>query len=110
MRSPDPAKRSRPQNTGQDMKLFRLPSRGRPQHRLPRWAFSTADAKTRQPRLPVPSGANPMQRHISLLVAAALGASALAPAAHAEPDVRTMSVRVTSAGLDLTTEAGAGLF
>jgi UrcA family protein len=51
-----------------------------------------------------------MQRHISLLVAAALGASALAPAAHAEPDVRTMSVRVTSAGLDLTTEAGAGLF
>jgi len=51
-----------------------------------------------------------MQRHIPLLVIAALSAGALAPAAQAAPDVRTVSVRVTSAGLDLTTEAGAAVY
>jgi UrcA family protein len=51
-----------------------------------------------------------MQRHISLLIVAALSAGALAPAAHAAPDVRTVSVRVTSAGLDLASEAGAAVY
>jgi len=51
-----------------------------------------------------------MNRHICLLIASLLSAAALAPAAHAGPDVRTVQVRVSSAGLDLTTEAGAGLY
>ena len=51
-----------------------------------------------------------MQRHVCLLVIAVLSAGAVAPAAHADPDVRTVSVRVASEGLDLSTETGASIY
>jgi UrcA family protein len=51
-----------------------------------------------------------MQRHVCLLVMAVLSAGAVAPAAHADPDVRTVSVRVASEGLDLSTETGAAVY
>jgi UrcA family protein len=51
-----------------------------------------------------------MNCRLCLLIAGLLAAAGLGPVVHARPDVRTVQVRVSSAGLDLTTEAGAGVY